>query len=401
MRSSFQRCITPAPDFLVNFANRMTKKRFSSTVFTTLFNAMIFKKITLLPVSFILIFLIACNDNDDDPSVVYDDTPYQMEYGNLPAPVLPQDNIPTIEGVKLGRMLFYEKALSKDGTISCGDCHQQKDMFSDTRQFSEGVDGKLGGRQSMATFNLAWHTVGMFWDGRAVTLREQALRPIQDSLEMDETLDNVVAKLSAMQPYRDQFTRAFGTPDITPERIGLAIEQFEITIVSSQSKYDRYEQGLATLTEAEERGRVLYFSNADPVLGIKGGECVHCHAGPNFATDFFVNNGLDFEADFTDLGRYVISGLASDRAVFKVPSLRNIALTPPYMHDGRFATLEEVIDHYNTGVKPSSTVHHSMEHNLMHGGLQLTAQNKTDLVAFLHTLTDESLMMDERFASPF
>jgi cytochrome c peroxidase len=218
---------------------------------------------------------------------------------------------------------------------------------------------------------------------------------------MDETLDNVISKLSGMQKYQDQFTKAFGSPEVTAERIGLAIEQFELSIVSNQSKYDHYEQGHVTLSEAEERGRVLFFANADPIAGKKGGQCVHCHGGPNFANDFFVNNGLDREADFTDLGRFNVSGLETDRAVFKVPTLRNIALTAPYMHDGRFATLEEVIVHYDTGVKNSSTVHHTMHHNLQRGGLQLSEQDRADLVAFLHTLTDEALLTDERYGSPF
>ena len=357
-----------------------------------------FKSLCLL--GFISLCLIsACND--EDPQVGYDPTPYALEIGNMPVPILPADNILTKTGVHLGRMLFYEKALSKDGSISCADCHQQKDMFADIRTVSEGVDGKFGKRQAMVVFNLAWHSRGLFWDGRVKTLREQALHPIQDSLEMNESLENVINKLSGMQLYRDQFTKAFGTPDITAERIGLAIEQFEISIISSQSKYDLFQQGLATLSEAEERGRVLFFANADPSTGKKGGECVHCHGGPIFANDFFVNNGLDREADFTDLGRFNLTGLATDRAVFKVPTLRNIALTAPYMHDGRFGTLEEVIEHYNTGVKQSSTVHHTMQNNLQHGGLQLSAQDKTDLIAFLHTLTDETLLTDERYESPF
>ena len=356
-------------------------------------------KRSFLPALIVLSLLTACGD--EETQVAYDPTPYHLEIGALPPPLLPPDNSLTKAGVQLGRMLFYEKAMSKDGSISCADCHQQKDMFSDIRQFSEGVDGKLGGRQAMVAFNLAWHTRGLFWDGRVATLREQALHPIQDSLEMNESLVNVITKLSAMPQYQDQFTRAFGTPDISSERIGLAIEQFEISIVSYQSKYDHFEQGHATLSEAEERGRQLFFANADPLNGVKGGECVHCHGGANFANDFFVNNGLDRDADFTDLGRFKVSGLPTDMAVFKVPTLRNIALTGPYMHDGRFNTLEEVIDHYNTGVKHSSTVHHTMEHNLLHGGLQLSAQDKSDLVAFLHTLTDETLKTDERFASPF
>jgi len=355
--------------------------------------------VVFLPALVFLCLFTACED--EGPQVSHDTTHYHLDVGSLPAPYIPEDNMLTEAGVQLGRMLFYEKSMSKDGSISCADCHQQKDMFSDIRTVSEGVDGKLGHRQAMALFNLAWHTRGLFWDGRVATLREQALHPIRDSLEMNETLDNVISKLSAMPMYQDQFTKAFGTPDITSERIGLAIEQFELSIVSSQSKYDQYQKGQVTLSESEERGRVLFFANADPIAGKKGGQCVHCHGGPNFANDFFVNNGLDREADFTDLGRFNVSGLETDRAVFKVPTLRNIALTAPYMHDGRFATLEEVIVHYDTGVKNSSTVHHTMHHNLQRGGLQLSEQDRADLVAFLHTLTDQTLLTDERYASPF
>ena len=343
--------------------------------------------------------LVSCEK--DEPQVVLDPAPYILDFGSFSPAALPADNMPTNAGVQLGRMLFYEKALSKNGLMSCADCHQQKDMFSDSRQFSLGVDSLPGRRQAMPVFNLALHRTGFFWDGRAATIREQALHPIQDPVEMNESLDNVVSKLNEMKVYRDQFTRAFGSPDITTERIGLAIEQFEVTIISIDSKYDRFEKGMATLTEAEERGRQLFFNNHDPANGIKGGECVHCHGGPNFANDFFVNNGLDKEADFTDLGRFEITQLESDKAVFKVPSLRNIALTAPYMHDGRFATLAEVIDHYNTGVKNSSTLHHSMGHNTLHGGLQLNAQDKSDLVEFLETLTEEGLLTDQRFSSPF
>lgn len=347
----------------------------------------------------VVLFLTACKD--EGPDVEYDPTPYVLETGHFPPPLLPGDNLPTQAGVQLGRMLFYEKALSKDGSISCADCHQQKNLFSDPRQFSIGIDSLTGKRQAMSLFNLAWHSNGLFWDGRVSTLREQALHPIQDPLEMNETLENVIEKLSEQKIYQDQFVRAFGSPEITAEKIGLALEQFEFTIISNDSKYDRWERGEVQLTESEERGRVLFFANADPIMGIKGGECVHCHGGPNFANDFYVNNGLDRDENFSDLGRYEVTLRDQDKAVFKVTSLRNITLTAPYMHDGRFATLDAVIDHYNSGVKHSSTVHHSMDHNLQHGGLHLNAQDKADLIAFLNTLTDERLVEDERFSSPF
>lgn len=340
---------------------------------------------------------------DPDPvTVAYDPTPYQLSFEGFPPPVLPHDNTPTVAGVELGRMLFYEKRLSRNNEMSCATCHQQQDMFSDVRQFSLGVNGLPGKRQAMAIINLAWHDdKGIFWDGRSATLRDQALRPIQDSTEMDETLDNVVAKLNADQQYRNQFIRAFGDDAITPERISLAIEQFEFTLISNQSKYDHFLRGEAQLTPAEERGRVLFFSEFDPISGTKGGECFHCHSGFNFTNLAYLNNGLDSEARFSDLGRFVVTGNPGERARFKVPTLRNIAGTAPYMHDGRFATLDEVIEHYNTGVIDSYNLDESMTHNLLPGGLQLSEQDKADLKAFLETLTDHHFQQDPRFASPF
>ena len=345
-------------------------------------------------------FLVACGP-DEEPQVEYDPTLFTFDFGSFPNPNLPADNLPTNAGVQLGRMLFYEKALSKDGSMACADCHQQKDMFSDIRQFSIGVEELPGKRQAMPLFNLAWHKNGMFWDGRAPLVRDQALKPIQDPLEMNETLENVVEKLNAQQKYRDQFIRAFGDDIITAERVGLAIEQFEFTMISNNSKFDKFQKGEVTLNESEERGRILFFQEFDPFLGQKGGECFHCHGGFNFTNDQYMNNGLDSDGDFTDLGRFEVTHDPLDNARFKVPSLRNIALTPPYMHDGRFETLEEVIEHYATGVKQSSTLDELMFHNIEPGGLPLTAEDKADLVAFLRTLTDERLSTAEQFASPF
>lgn len=356
-----------------------------------------------IPYIFFLLamFVISCDSSEDGTQAVYDPTLYPLDFGQFPNPNLPADNIPTNEGVQLGRMLFYEKALSKDGSMSCADCHLQEDVFSDIRQFSLGVEGLPGGRQAMAVFNLAWHKNGMFWDGRAATIREQALKPIQDPLEMNESLENAVYKVQNMKAYRDQFIRAFGDDTVTSERIGLAIEQFELTMISNVSKFDQVQMGNATLSASEERGRLLFFSEFDPFIPQKGGECFHCHGGFNFTNDQFMNNGLDSDPGFTDLGRFEVTNNPADKAKFKVPSLRNIALTPPYMHDGRFNTLEEVMDHYNTGVQNSSTLDGLLFHNIEPGGLQLTDQDKADLVAFLKTLTDYSFLEDERFSSPF
>ena len=345
-------------------------------------------------------FFIACTPDDEDQPAVYDPTPYILEFGDFPDPGIPADNILTNEGVKLGRMLFYERMLSKDGSQSCADCHQQKDAFSDLRQFSIGVELLPGKRQAMALFNLAWHKNGMFWDGRSPGAREQSLKPIQDPLEMNETLVNAIAKLKAEKRYTDQFIRAFGDDKITPERMGLAMEQFEFTMVSNNSKYDQWQRGEAVLSDSEERGRQLFFREYDPFSGEKGGECFHCHGGFNFTNNEYMNNGLDAEPGFTDLGRFMVTNEPADRARFKVPSLRNIEFTPPYMHDGRFATLEEVIEHYDSGVKNSSTVDPLLQYNL-NPGLQLSSQDKADLVAFLRTLSDATFLADERYSSPF
>ena len=351
-----------------------------------------------------LLWLAACSSDDDTPQpaeVTYDDTPYTLDIGNFPAPDLPDDNPLTIEGVKLGQMLFFEKMLSKDGSQACADCHRQVDGFSDTARLSIGVEGLPGKRQAMGIFNMAWHTNEFFWDGRAELLRDQALLPIQDPLEMNETLDNVVAKLSASKMYRDQFMRAFGSEDITSEKMALAMEQFMLSIVSHDSRYDRYLAGEVTLSPSEERGRVLFETEYNPFFPDQSGaDCAHCHGGINFENDQYMNNGLDEDADFVDLGREMVTQDPADRAKFKVPSLRNIAVSPPYMHDGRFKTLEEVINHYNAGIKESSTADPTVL-NTKDTGLFLTDQDKEDLIAFLQTLTDDIFLQNPAYHSPF
>ncbi len=339
---------------------------------------------------------------DDEPKVAYDDTPYTLNTGNFEAPDIAPDNPLTVEGVKLGRMLFYEKRLSKDNSISCGSCHSQASAFSDTARFSKGVEGKIGGRQAMAVFNMAWNTNEFFWDGRAHLLRDQSLGPIENPVEMDEELDNVIAKLSQDQEYKDQFTRAFGSSEITATKMSLAMEQFMNSIVSVNSKYDRFLVGADSLTESEERGRTLFFAEFNPGFpDLSGADCAHCHAGKPFENDLYMNNGLDSDQDMQDMGRMEVTMDPQDKGKFKVTSLRNIDLTPPYMHDGRFQTLEEVIDHYNNGLKQSSTIDPALEYTRSSGGLGLSAQDKADLIAFMKTLTDDDLMTNEAYSDPF
>lgn len=346
--------------------------------------------------------ILSCGDDEPRSMVTIDETPYFLEYGRLPVPNLPSDNSLTVQGVKLGRMLFYEQMLSKDGTQSCASCHRQLDGFSDTSQFSLGVEGLEGTRQAMPIFNMAWHSNEFLWDGSASTLREQSLKPIQDPLEMNETLDNVVNKLKATQLYTDQFIRAFGSEEITSEKMSLAMEQFMLSIVSIDSKYDRSVQGTIQLSESEERGRLLFETEYNPFFpDMSGADCAHCHGGINFENDQFMNNGLDSDIGFSDIGREEVTGNAADRAKFKVPSLRNVALTPPYMHDGRFKTLEEVVDHYDKHLKESSTIDPALLQVTSNGGLKLTDQDKIDLVNFMKSLSDPTLINNQEYSDPF
>ena len=358
----------------------------------------------ILIVAILSIAVYSCKKEEDSQqttSAKFDETPYVLNHEGLPPPMLPEDNALTVEKVKLGKMLFYEPMLSKDGSMSCASCHAQPDAFSDTAKFSIGVEGLPGKRQAMAVFNMAWNNNEFFWDGRAHLLRDQALKPIEDPLEMNETLENVVTKLSGSQMYKDQFIRAFGSSEITSEKMSLAMEQFELTIVSNKSKYDEYLAGNAALTASEERGRELFFLEYNPSFPDQSGaDCAHCHSGPNFENDRYMNNGLDTDGDITDIGREEVTLNPMDKAKFKLPSLRNIELTPPYMHDGRFETLEEVVDHYNNGIKPSATLDPALEMT-RDKGLMLDDQDKKDLVAFLKTLTDHTLSNNPDFADPF
>lgn len=362
--------------------------------------------LTLSFIASILMVMFACKKDtkNTDPigePVKYDSTPYTFNSGGFPIPNFANDNPLTEQGVRLGRMLFYEKTLSKNNMLACASCHKQEFAFDDTARFSIGVLGLKGKRQAMAIFNTAWHTNEFFWDGRAHLLRDQSLLPIQDTLEMFETLPNIIAKLSNNPLYKVQFVKAFGTSEITSEKISKAMEQFMNSIVSNDSKYDRYLAGSATLTPSEDNGRKLFFQEYNQFFPSQSGaECSHCHSGFNFTNNDYMNNGLDTDASITDIGREKVTNNASDKAKFKVPSLRNIALTAPYMHDGRFKTLEEVVDHYNSDLKASTYIDPALE-NTRGTGLMLNAQQKADLVNFLKTLTDYSLITNPLYKSPF
>ena len=313
-------------------------------------------------------------------------TPYPFKMSAaFPMPDLPRDNPLTVERVELGKKLFFEKRVSINDEQSCADCHSQEKAFTDGRPLAHGAEGIVGPRNTMPLFNLAWKRE-FFWDGRATSIREQVLQPIQNPIEMHQSLTNLVVKLTKGGDYPAMFKAAFGSPEITVEKIALALENYLLTLTSFNSKFDRVLRGQETFTPEEQRGFQLFSTEYDPRRGQFGADCFHCHGGPLFRSQGFANNGLD--ATFKDIGREKVTGKESDRGKFAVPSLRNVSLTGPYMHDGRFKTLDEVVEHYVSGVKRSATLDPNIAKH-PDGGVPLSDSDKKALVAFLKTLTDE------------
>lgn len=313
-------------------------------------------------------------------------TPFQLAVTQrFPQVALPADNPLTQEGVELGERLFHDTRLSINNTQSCASCHSRANALTDPRRVSLGAQGQAGKRNAMPLFNLAWARE-FFWDGRAKSLREQVLMPVQDAHEMNETLENVVAKLADEGA---AFDRAFGPGGVTTERLAMALEQFLLSQISQNSRFDRAARKVAELTQEEKRGLQLFVTEYDPARGLFGADCFHCHGGTLFTDHQFKNNGLDLEP--ADLGRMLVTGEAADKGKFKTPSLRNIAVTAPFMHDGRFATLEEVVEHYSGPMPRSDTLDPNLAKH-PDAGIQLSAADKRALVAFLKTLTDDEFL---------
>lgn len=337
-------------------------------------------------------------------------TPHNYANPTLPSsflvqPILGQDNTPASNpvvnaGALLGRVLFYDKRLSFNQTISCSSCHQAEHGFSDPKPFSVGFNGGLTGRNSMGLANARWYQRrAFFWDERAATLEDQVLQPIQNSVEMGMTLAELVTRLSAEPYYATLFTDAFGTATVTSDRISRALAQFVRSIISTQTKYDvGTTRGFTNFTTEENLGRQIFNGQGSNAT------CSACHGTDNFVPGNTINNN-GLENPYVDKGVGAISGRAQDEGLFKVPSLRNIALTAPYMHDGRFATLEEVVEHYNSGVVNHPNLSPPLRNPQNQGGgprrLNLTAAQKAALVAFMRTLTDTSVTTDAKFQDPF
>lgn len=314
------------------------------------------------------------------------------------AEVLASDNTPpgnavSNGGVLLGRVLFYDKKLSANYSVSCASCHQQQNGFSDPAQFSQGFAGELTGRNSMGLTNSQFYARGhFFWDERADSLEGQVLEPIQNAVEMGLTLTAAVERVAEYAYYEELFIDAFGDPVVTSERIARALAQFVRSIVSTQSRYDLGEANdFADFTPQELLGQQLFNGR---------GRCVRCHAGPNFVGTRVENNGLEFP--YVDEGVGAVTGRDRDLGKFKMSSLRNIEKTAPYMHDGRFATLEAVIDHYDRGVVDNPNLGGPLSDAAGFARqLNLSQAEKEGLIAFLRTLTDETTLTDAKWSDPF
>lgn len=339
--------------------------------------------------------LYSCKKDDpvtnpvfEDPSLIGIEFKIPKDW---PLPVYNFQNNPlTKEGFKLGRKLFFEVKLSSDNKISCGSCHQPFAAFAQIEHdVSHGVDERIGTRNSPALFNLNWHT-SFFWDGGVNHIELQPFGPITNPLEMDETLANVVDKLQNDAGYRQLFKEAFGSEEVTTQRIAWSLAQFMGTMVSANAKYDKYMRNEAggAFTAQEENGLSIFRS-----------KCASCHTEPLFSDFSFRNNGLELVNNshgYIDSGRGRITPFdASSFYKFKVPSLRNLKYTTPYMHDGRFTSLDEVLEHYSTGVHQTPNLD-----PLLTSGIPLTAADKDAIKAFLNTLNDEDFVKDVRFREP-
>ena len=282
--------------------------------------------------------------------------------------------------IELGRILFYDPILSKDNTISCASCHSPFNAFAHTdHDLSHGIFDSIGNRNAPALFNLAWQKTFM-WDGAINHLDMQALAPISHPSEMGSNINEVIKKLNESKAYKELFLNAFQDSTISTSKILKALSQFQLTLVSSNTKYDKVKMGKETFTEQEKNGYQLYKNN-----------CASCHSEPFFSNYNFENNGLPIDPTLNDMGRYVITENENDKRKFKVPSLRNLSFTYPYMHDGRFMTLQEVINHYTSGIEYSETL--SLQFNK---SIELSSNEKVDLISFLLTLNDKDFVFNKK-----
>lgn len=295
-----------------------------------------------------------------------------------------EDNPLTKKGFELGRKLFYDGILSIDGNFPCSSCHQQIAGFGTfEHDRSHGYNDSHTLRNAPVLFNLAWQKY-FHWDGQFTSLYEEAIQPITSHIEMAESLQNVTRKLQASDEYRQLFREAFGSHIIRPEFILKALAQFTGYLTSANSKYDRYKKGQVTFTVSEQNGYQIYKA-----------KCATCHPEPLFTDYQFRNIGLPVDPHLEDYGRMRVTGKKEDSLKFKTPTLRNVYISSNYMHDGRFNTLGQCLNHYRTGVQHSATLD-----PLLVNGIQMSNTEAADLISFLRTLTDSTFITDPRFAKP-
>jgi cytochrome c peroxidase len=298
----------------------------------------------------------------------------------LPEVIWPEENPYTPEKRELGWLLFFDTRLSSDNTVSCASCHDPKHAFTDAAPVSTGIKGQKGGRSAPTVINRAYSTA-QFWDGRAASLEDQAKGPLANPLEMtsekkaDESHRTAVERLRAIPGYVKRFEKVFGTKDLTIDHVAMAIATFERTVLSGNAPFDRYKAGDKTaMSEAQVRGMNVFFQKA---------QCDRCHIGFNFSDGSYMNIGIGMDKLNPDLGRYYVTKNEEDKGAFKTPTLREAEHTGPYMHDGSLKTLEEVVEHYDKGGIKNTWLNQQMK------PLNLTKQDKTDLVSFMKALSGE------------
>ncbi len=356
---------------------------------------MVYKRLLGLGLCLTLITAVILQSCKNDPIVVPASscgTPYEVVLPPFTPPMpIPEDNPLTVEGIELGRHLFYEKMLSGNNTLACAGCHLQQKAFADVNTFSVGIDGFEGTRTAMPIANLAY-SGKLFWDGKANSLEELVLFPIQSEVEMHESVFRAVKKLTNTDKYPGMFYQAFCDSTITVENMSKAMAQFMRTIISSNPRM--LPTGREFRNEIQERGYNVFVDE-------EKGDCQHCHTITTFSTNFeFKNNGLDEEPRPGLMGQ---TGNPNDLGKFKTPSILNLRYTAPYMHDGRFNTIREVIDFYDTGFHWSPTLSEDLKKHTKDGKpvpRRWTEEDKRDLEIFLLTLTDDSLLVNPAWSDP-
>jgi len=365
--------------------------------------------ISILFFAFVLLAPSCKNPTEGDmldlTTIPYNPVSVSPDIDNPLFPVLeqPSDNQMTVDGIDLGRHLFYDPILSKDLSMSCSSCHLPSGSFTDNLALSTGVDGIEGERSSMSLLNVGFNYRGLFWDGRILTLEEQALLPVEDPIELHAQWPDVELRLQESELYPEKFRKAFGIEDkeeITKILAAKALAQFERSLISSKnSKFDKAKKGEYAFTDEERLGKEMFF---DEYQGdnpeIPDAQCFHCHDQPLFTNNAYENNALDGSLsyfDFPDLGFGEVTGVMGDNGKFRVPTLRNIEYTAPYMHDGRFETLDEVMDHYISGG------HFSPTKSAFLDSIHLDTNQKQALISFLLTLSDPEFNENPDFSNPF